>query len=95
MKLIDLHKEWMEEGKMSLGGLCYSLRIATNSCDCEELLTDFFEPTCNDRIKLHKEGCCLIYWASGLPENTINEERIYTPLRQTIVLFICAMIGEI
>lgn len=95
-KLVELHYEWMEKGVMSGykwagGGLCEHLAKKYSY----EL--DLFEPVDKEIRQLAKEGLCTCFWASGLEEDT--KYRIlateYTLLRQTIVLLICAMCGEL
>jgi len=89
MKLIDLYKEWMETGKLPDWGLC-------NSIPKEYWETlDLFEPSQDEESQLDYEGLSWNYWASGLPTNHKDEKYGFTPLRQTIVLLICAMKDEI
>lgn len=87
-KLIDLHKEWMGMGTMGEpenggGGLCNVVPVEykTNLC-C-------FIP------KQYR-----VFWGSDTRIGSTNENYKtvaykYTELRQTIVLFICAMHNEL
>jgi len=90
-KLIDLYKEWMETGEMPEMGLCGCLsetRYAEN--------LSLFAPTEEDDIVLYKERKPTIYWGSG--EEMNGKTRLcytFTPLRQTIVLLICAIHNEL
>jgi len=87
MKLIDLHKQWMETGMLPKDGLCNSLRgkYATN-------LKKHFDKT------IGEYGT---FWAYPLTyqqqiRHSYTEMALsYTPLRQTIVLLICAMNNEL
>ena len=81
MKLIDCYKEWMETGELPEfpGGLC------SNAPDRYLKMVDMFEPIDNNHPS---------YWADGRCTGQ-NKYYGFNPLRQTIVLFICAMKGEI
>ena len=76
-----MHKLWMEDGQMFSDGLCNNLF----SEDMEYLM--LFNP----------DGFKQNYWAYGEDEfpSFKNIMYDYTPLRQTIVLLICAMKGEL
>lgn len=94
MKLIDLYKEWMKKGTMTkegrlLFGLCLELPFEYSAS--LELLT----PTIEDYKSLSNDGFCTVYWGSGLPVDHKDEMSAFTPLRQTIVLLICAMHDEL
>lgn len=96
MKLINLHKKWMETGELPWGkdywwqgGLC------SNIPQKYRATFDMFIPNKSEEDLLNKEKLGITFWASGLEENATNEATSYTPLRQTIVLLICAMHGEI
>jgi hypothetical protein len=85
MKLIDYHKRWVENGNLSKSGLCASLPKKYKK------LFELFYP-----IKLSELCVKTTYWAA--PEIKFGESGrsyTYTPTRQHIVLFICAMCGEI
>ncbi len=95
-KLIDLHFEWMETGTMGKlynagGGLC-------NFIPAEYIhLFDLFIPTQRE-LDVFEENDSPIFWASGLQESYSEYSKLaylYTPRRQSIVLLICAMYGEI
>ena len=86
-KLIDLYKEWMGTGKIydhynsfGNGGLC---NAAPRKYKNDLLL---FTPDILD-----------VYWASMRPRFSGTTEAAYNfnPLRQTIVLLICAMHNEL
>lgn len=89
MKLIELYKKWMKSGELPDSGLCNSIQIKY------EKLFLLFIPSRNECLALSKEGFDITYWASGLPADHKDEQIAFTPLRQTIVLLICAMAGEI
>lgn len=78
-KLIDLHKEWCETGKLPKGGLCNSLPWeyikAFSLFDYDQPYGEFW-------------GCPEYEYGDS------RREFEYTPTRQTIVLLICAMNNE-
>lgn len=56
------------------------------------LLNKYFKPNECEKQKLRKEGKDYAYWGS----DSKNERRgVFTPLRQTIVLFMAAIKGEL
>ncbi len=91
MKLIEKHKRWMDKGELDKNGLCNSLN-GTKYQYYLDLLSPIFinEPMGGDEI----------YWGYEGPGVKISCELYdlqhkYTPLRQTIVLLICAMHNEL
>lgn len=52
-------------------------------------------PTKDDYIKLDKEDLSLAYWGSGNEVDHPENEKGFTPLRQTIVLFLAAINNEL
>ena len=89
MKLIDLHKRWAKKGRLPDYGLCHTFYNIPKEY---APLFDLFRPTGEERMALELEGKTSLYWASG------SEERLYkkyVPMRQTIVLLICAMNNEL
>jgi len=92
MKLIDLHKEWMEKGQTSENGICNEvLKFQGKYYNEMQLL----RPTYNDFNKISDENNCVVFWGAGLSSDNQEICKAYTPLRQTIVLLICAMNNEI
>lgn len=92
MKLIDLHKEWCEAGGLPGDGLCNSVLKEDKD------LLRMFEPSDADVNELWNQGMTAVYWGYGAPieyGDYRQRWRAYTPLRQTIVLLICAMKGEL
>lgn len=94
MKLIDLHKQWMETGELKYkwftpNGLCGILIDA----GYKEYI-NLFEPTEKEKMELLDKELCTAYWGSGLSLNSKNSMSAYTPLRQTIVLLIANMENE-
>lgn len=97
-KLIDLHWEWMKRERLPEDGLCNSLPayylylICDNSLspECPTLL-----PTDEDKEVLRLDNLSTAYWGSGVGCSSKGREYCYTELRQNIVLFICAICGEI
>ena len=88
-KLIDLYKEWMKTGMMTEDGLCI--------CMPDEYEKPFrlLYPTREDKIELLITHLSDGFWASGLSREDDNKYATFTPLRQTIVLLICAMCDEL
>lgn len=91
MRLIDLHKEWCEFGGITNSGLCTSIDERKDL----KTLSIYFEPTFDESKQLIIDGFDEVYWGSGLPNGHEDEMKTYTPLRQTIVLLICAMNNEL
>ena len=95
-KLIDLHFEWMETGTMGKpynagGGLCYLIPVEYDH------YFELLKPITTELATL-EENESTIFWASGLQESYSEYSKLaylYTPRRQSIVLLICAMYGEI
>lgn len=84
MKLIDLYKEWMEEGNLPKYGLCNSVPEAYGN-NLRDFKPPILRDTLNDR-----------YWGCGDGHTDLFEIAYrFTPLRQTIVLLICAMNNEL
>lgn len=79
---LDLHKEWMWNGRLPDDGLCYCI-------DNHKNIFNLFIPTEDELDVLDNEGLDRDFWASGLSfsGNVIECCEGYTPLRQTIILF--------
>ena len=89
MKYLEYYHEAMKTGKLpGKNGLCMDL-------DLPRTIT----PTTEDRHQLSNEGFCSAYWGAGLPAELFMQgdrlETEFTPLRQTIVLFLAAMNDEL
>lgn len=91
-KLIDLHFEWMGTGVLPhFNGLCDEFKFsAHNYSETFEL----FEPTIREENTDLYIGS---YWASDefIMGDENNRYSGYGKIRQSIVLLICAMHGEI
>ena len=85
-KYLSFYKKCIKTGRMPHLGLC------SNFLGDERL--DLFEPTTKDLKSLRKEGLSILYWGAGLPPYP-GSGTSFTPLRQTIVLFMAAMNGEL
>lgn len=81
---IDCHKNKELPGF----GLCYCARHG----HIDSSIFELFEPTICDEDNLIAEGHDLSYWASG--DEGINAFK-FTPLRQSIILFMAAINGEL
>ena len=86
-KLIELHKEWVQKGRISDGGLCVAVPK-----EYEDDL-EMFSPTVYEQVGHSEDGYWLAWW--GRHKTETNSYRIYNPFRQTIVLLICAMNNEL
>ena len=86
-KYLNFYKERIKTGRIE-DGLC-------NYFDNDEEI-DLMRPTSEDFDKLYDERRCTTYWASGLHEDVPYHEIHwpFTPLRQTVVLFMAALAGE-
>lgn len=101
-KHLDFYYECMATGRLkdTFGsGLCGN---ALYSYIDNELL-NLFIPTLEDEKKLLDEGCSIGWWGYEVPlfeswgfESSVDEKlHSFTPLRQTIVLFMAAINGEL
>lgn len=81
-------------------GLCGAVKYG----HIEKDLFELFHPTKSDYEELIAENQMktsesydpgLGYWASGLPNGNENRPHLFTDLRQTIVLFMAAIAGEL
>lgn len=88
-KLIDLHYEWEKQKLIPSLGLCCSL-----PGKYQETL-ELFEPSTIELKSLSMDGENIVFWGSGLPRFDLRRGHAYTLRRQYIVLFICAIHGEI
>lgn len=100
-KYLDFYESCMKTGQLPGCGLCETF---TDYIEDEEGWIDdepdeifeLFTPTIDDIDRLYDEGLCYLYWASGLSERyTKKRYHEFTPLRQTIVLFMAAINGEL
>jgi hypothetical protein len=90
-RYLPLYEEWMENGSIPGEGLCGSL-----DKEGQELLKNFV-PTNEDENVLMEDDYSIEYWGSGLKysDDVIEKMYSFTPLRQTIVLLMAAMNGEL
>lgn len=90
--LLDMYKEWLEAGKLPEEGLCKCIKSKAH----EELL-DLFNPSFNERVELAQVGFSSMFWGSGLMVSDDHFQIWYsfTPMRQTILLFMAAMNNEL
>lgn len=73
-------------------GLC---SCATHGLIDKKLLSRYFVPRKKEKKGLKAEGLPTVFWGYG--ENAYSSENLYygfTPLRQTIVLFMACISGE-
>ena len=88
-KLIDLHYKWKKQKLIPNLGLCNSIP------DKYQETLDLFEPDVQEELALIKDEECPTYWGSGCKVHDPMRYHAYTLRRQYIVLFICAIHGEI
>lgn len=91
-KLIDLYYKWVEDGKLPNIGLCDSIP--------KKYLKKLklFEPDELEKISIIKRGRDVYYWGFEYSPFKYSLDEMsfsFTPLRQSIILPICAMHGEI
>ena len=92
-KLITNFKKWSTEGELPKEGLCETLMHTPY-----ERTLNLFNPTGEDFLTLNVENKPTIYWGYGIESNTERTKvrrQGLTPLRQTILAFICAMHDEV
>ena len=76
-------------------------KLKRNNGLCNENLplVSYLKPTLEDKEALEQEGISTTYWGSGLSDQLFFQgdrlETEFTPLRQTIVLFLAAMNEEL
>lgn len=88
-KYLEFYEQCMNNsGMMSAPGLCDALG-AFNP------VLQLFEPTDENRTELQRKDLSTWYWGSGMRYDNPNRAGTFTPLRQTIVLFMAAMEGEL
>lgn len=94
---LNCYYQWMETGELPRqNGLCYEfIKFRIGLSEKDELL-ELFTPTEDDRITYRGNPFYNdVYWGYGLEETVSFEaDRIFSPLRQTIVLFMAEMAGE-
>lgn len=93
-KHLDFYKKCMETGRVETDfstGLCG----AASGKQIDSDLLNLFEPTREERNELADEGISSGWWASGLPSESGKKYSSFTPLRQTIVLFMAAINNEL
>lgn len=90
-KHLDFYKKCIEDKRMPDFGLCL---CATRNLISEKIL-DRFEPSHKDMVIIQRQGLSSGYWGSGLSSEDHNRLFTFTPLRQTIVLFMAAINNEL
>lgn len=88
-KYMQFYKDCIINKRLKDFGLCSSLGGD---------LLELFKPTEEDEDELANEGLSILYWASGVSSNYKYDNKRwfeFTPLRQTIVLFMAALNDEL
>jgi len=80
----------METGILPDEGLCSCLNP-----EYDNKLFDLIKPTFENEIQLNADNLSVAYWGSGLYWDDPRKLYAFTELRQTIVLFLAAMNGEL
>jgi hypothetical protein len=86
MEYFDFYKEYYGKNLPDLGLCC--------CFSADENLT-MLSPTREDFSQLSIEGKAIGFWGSGVSTWDTNKYYSFTPLRQTIVLFMAAMNNEL
>ena len=99
----QLYNKFTRTGELNKSGLCVVLQDTKY-----EKTLELFEPTKKDIVKLRRDNYYVGYWGSDLKrinsDNTTFDlfekhirvrHRSFTPLRQTVLLFIAAMHKEL
>lgn len=94
-KYLRFYNKYIDTGEIPTYGLC---RCFETPCGKDDKRLLLFEPTIQDEKELKSEGLSCGYWACGLVTSFFNmpERRSgFTPLRQTIVLFLACINEEL
>lgn len=97
-KHLEFYKQCMEAGRLASHEFGSSLCAAADADLIDKQLLRIMQPTDRDEFELTAEGYSNGWWGSGVPVCSINTEEKwfgFTPLRQTIVLFMAAMNNEL
>lgn len=87
--ILDLYRSFCTKGIPIKNGLCFHFEF--NYAEFWGLI----EPN-QDELDIHvKEGNCESWWADGIYSDGRDNAGTMTPLRETIVLFMAAMNGEL
>lgn len=97
-KHLEFYKTYFTKQRLPDYGLCTCAKSLLFHLDKDKL--DLFRPTEQDIYELRNEGFSSIWWGYGIPYGSKKysyQDRydLFTPLRQTIVLFLAAMNGEL
>lgn len=90
-KHISFYLRNMETGMLPFCGLC---NCAEKRLISKKLL-NLFSPDFSDMGELRSRNLSTVFWGANLPDNVANIGDLFTPLRQTIVLFMAAKNGEL
>jgi hypothetical protein len=80
----------MKTGEIPGEGLC--------SCFSENTKIELFSPTNDDYATLMREGEATTFWGFGGSwrySNSYDRRKLYTPMRQTVVLLMAAINNEL
>lgn len=97
---LDFYKSCMITGQLPVGGLCH---VAAQRTHIDyKLFYDRMTPTYDNMRKLREENYSTVFWAYGKKKKEkltthelMQEAYSFTPLRQTIVLLMAAIKGEL
>lgn len=92
-KYLHLYKEWMEKGEISDMGLCNCFGSPFRGK--YQPLFELMRPTTENLLDIIDEGKDEVLWGADKPRFSPGDFKGFTPLRQTIVLFMAAINGEL
>jgi hypothetical protein len=87
---LDFYHKCLDDG-LPYGGLC----ACADHGLIDEYLFELFEPTDDDIIIINSCNLSLWFWGAGLPFGDPGNIGTFTPLRQTIILFMAALNNEL
>lgn len=90
-KHLQFYMDCMKRGSMPCAGLCG----CADDKDISEKMFLLMEPTVEDYIRLNNRNMNTVWWASGIRNRGKDRISTFTPLRQTIVLFMAALNNEL
>lgn len=90
---LEDYKRFMETGRMDAMGLCSQY----DKEDRSDRKLKIMRPDSNDLDNLRRQGLPRRYWGYGFKISPYNTKEFFTftPLRQTILLFMAALNNEL
>jgi len=103
-KYLELYKKWLKEGRLPERGLCFSLPIHVGFLKAAEYIAiptddplfELFKPWTEEEYPMLKsDPLWQTFWLADGETNGRHLHYKFTPLRQTILLFMAAMNNEL